>query len=693
MARRYSDFDQENIPLSNYTSQDGYDDREATTESGNGSSSYHDTGNTNGQSGEESEEDVRAALYGALPKIDFFIRLWNGPINATDEPPSRIGSFLRIEELPEKFNKRYSRRFKIGCLSLYLALWFLLVYRITIPYLTVPPVVIGEPDTEVKAVSCTGDSEFWRGRNGACGLNGEYCPSFNTEKDIVIRCPALCDRDSFVFSYVPVGDKQIKYRSFVVGGGKLDSDSELLTHPYRADSSPCGSAVHAGLISPFRGGCARIRYTGAKSWFPSKKGSYGTGQSIEFPSFFPSSFSFKNLISPNSSSHVTHCYDPRFMVLILNIILGVPVVFFASGAVAFWVINVVGFWTICLATDPPRDVDPSDPGSFASLISLSLQRFLPSVFIMYVLWHSSVKRTLSNSRKVSRQLGGETSIAFSPLSRVCFWYPFTWLGVLNNVTFDRLPVDRLTSLDLQRVETLISVTILALVIFSCAIYQAYAIWLSGRFRGYLALYGSFIIGLALVSCIPNLSLRIHHYILALLLIPGCATRGRVALSFQGILMGLFLSGAARWGLASIAETFVALNRDDPLGSVLPPEFIGFDNSTGLLSWQEPNVTLSNSAKAALEKFDAISLLINDIERFVGNIAGVNLRELFQMVPELKSSIDSSLKSGFKDDAGNILIYIRIGRKILLDQVYSDFSKAAILKWPSGEFTNSQPGLT
>ena len=33
----------------------------------------------------------------------------------------------------------------------------------------------------------------------------------------------------------------------------------------------------------------------------------------------------------------------------------------------------------------------------------------------------------------------------------------------------------------------------------------------------------------------------------MLLIPGCATRGRTALMFQGILLGLFLSGAARWG--------------------------------------------------------------------------------------------------------------------------------------------------
>ena len=68
--------------------------------------------------------------------------------------------------------------------------------------------------------------------------------------------------------------------------------------------------------------------------------------------------------------------------------------------------------------------------------------------------------------------------------------------------------------------------------------------------------------IGVLAQLPGLTLRVHHYILAMLLIPGCATRGRTALMFQGILLGLFLSGAARWGLAAIVETADSLRRDD-----------------------------------------------------------------------------------------------------------------------------------
>lgn len=632
----------------------------------------------------------------------FFYLLWYGPLDPKDDPAPRISCLEFFEAIPDKFKTRVPLIYRRALLVTYLFFWFGLCYSILVPYLTVPPYLSTDPNTHIYTLSCGQLQEFWKGKNGACGLNGDLCPevtkSNNNEQlqnDIFIRCPALCDRSSWTYSLIPIGNQKIKYRGYFVGGG-TDVENKLeenqITNPYRADSYPCGAGVHAGVISPFWGGCARISYNSKdQTYFKSSKGHYGVGKSIEFLSFFKFSFFFKNLKLPDQESF-NNCYDPRLLILILNIILGIPVVYLGSGAVAYWTISICGFWTICLATDPPVDVDPNRITDFAHLLSVALERFLPSCCILYVLWHVSAKRTLSEPSNI-----GDTNVKISYLSRVFLWYPMFWLGVLNNMTFDRLPVDRLTISDLKEQSgAILAVGSIILTITTCAFIQAYKLWLSGRFRKYLFIYSMFILGLVFLAQLPNLTLRVHHYILAMLLIPGCATRGRTALLFQGILLGLFLSGAARWGLAAIAETAESLRRDDPKGNIIPPMVTAYNIQTGVLEWLNfPfNAKLTKFTAKLYEKYSSISILINDIEQYVGDkIESVNLKELFDSSADLKKEIQEALANGIKDRNGNIPIYIRLGRKIPNTHYYSDFSNAAILKYPSGELTVPFPGLT
>ncbi|ERF70440.1 hypothetical protein EPUS_04718 [Endocarpon pusillum Z07020] len=77
------------------------------------------------------------------------------------------------------------------------------------------------------------------------------------------------------------------------------------------------------------------------------------------------------------------------------------------------------------------------------------------------------------------------------------------------------------------------------------------------------------IGILLLSAIPGLKLRIHHYILALLLLPGTSLQTRPSLLYQGLLVGLFINGIARWDFASILQTPAALLEDGLVGSLLP----------------------------------------------------------------------------------------------------------------------------
>lgn len=612
----------------------------------------------------------------------FLYRLWNGPTQPVDDPAPRIHILMPWEEIPDRIKKNIPRKIRILALILYFLLWFGLCYNILIPYFSHPPQSSNNQDPPILALSCESSNSFWRGKNAACGLNGELCPSIDSGKDVLFRCPALCDRGSWVYSLAPIGDQRVRYRGYFVGGGEYhDEKNNQLSHPYRADSFPCGAGVHAGLISPFFGGCARVSFDSkSQSSFPSTKGNYGVSDSIDFNSFFPNSYFFKTL-KLQKDEFFSHCYDPRLLILIVNIILGIPIVYLASGCVMYWAINIVGFWTICLATDPPVTVDAMDPETYSHLLSIGLERFLPTCFILYVLWHTSSKRTFDTFPE-------ESNMKHSPLTRLFLWYPLFWLGVLNNISFDRLPVDRLTIEDLKRQPGgFLAVGSIIFTILTCAIIQAYKIWLSGRFKKYINIYFTFIFSLIIISQLPGLTLRIHHYILAMLLIPGCATRGRTAIMFQGILFGLFLSGVSRWGLAAIAETATSLNRDDPSGKILPPELLEFNKDSGILSWA--------NIPSDKQKYTLISLLINDIERYVADkVDSVNIKELFTNSQLMTDMINAAMtKNEIKDEQGSFLIFLRIGRKIPDSNVYSDFSNAAILKWPSGEFIPPKPGVT
>ncbi|GEQ66654.1 hypothetical protein JCM33374_g317 [Metschnikowia sp. JCM 33374] len=623
----------------------------------------------------------------------FIWRIWDGPMETWDSPPRPIQCLSFLEGLPDKIRRRMGTVKYLLIFGIYLTLWAALWSKTLFPYLVEAPL---EADgVKVISLTCGQAHTLWKGKNSACGMDAKECSSLFSTEDVIFRCPALCDRGSWIYSSRAVGSDIVKYRGYFIGGGTRDMSDGILSYPYRADSFHCGAAVHSGIISPFFGGCARVSYSsGPQAEFRSTGGHYGVSDSIEFKSFFPFSYVFKSL-----SMTPSHCHDPRLLVLIVNIILGAPVVFFAPAAAFYWTMAIVGFWTIVTATDPPVLVEPADRESFYQLISIGLERFLPTCFILYFLWMVSVKRTFSvdlleSSRSSSTETLNEESFepvreskGESPLSRLFLWYPMFWLGVLNNVTFDRLPLDRLTWHDFQVLPgALVTIVIISSLLVCCIVAQAYYVWLSGRFWKLLSIYGGILGGFFLLGNLPGLTLRIHHYIFGLVLIPGCATRGRIAYVFQGILLGLFLSGVARWGYASIAETNLSLLRGEPSGQIVSPEITGFDS--GLLYWKN----LQNSDSTFRVKDTAsnatISLLVNDIERYRGKSNGtVDVAKLLSEHEELKALLDLEPKD--KETP----VFLRLAKYSEEKHKFGDYTRAAILKLPSFEFEAPPPGLT
>ncbi|KAL9063279.1 MAG: hypothetical protein Q9157_008322 [Trypethelium eluteriae] len=424
-------------------------------------------------------------------------------------------------------------------------------------------------------ISCA--ARYWDNGNG-CGLNGDNCRPFGNST-LAFRCPADCKRVQLVDPHA-VGDQEINYRSLVIGGPS-DPDEPISSSKYRGDSFICGSAIHSGLISNRQGGCGVLSLIGEQKDFPATK-KHGIS-SVGFDSWFPLSFSFLD-------GTATQCEDLRWPLLVVSVIFSSLLsLFTTSPAIFFWSIFVGLFFHVALASDPPS------LSNYYDLISLAFGRFLPAAFCGTVIYRYCARHTLTNLTAL--------------IEKTVLWLGACWVGALNNYTFDKIPIQRLTPHDIQQQPGAIpALIIVVLSIFFIALGQAWCFRQEGRMPRYLALYGFMGTCLIIMVLIPRMNLRIHHYILALLLLPGTSFQNRQSLLYQGLLIGLFINGIARWGFDSILQTPGQLRGNAQLGSRLPhirPPIIPSDGANVTFTWP----------RRVPDGYDGISVLVNDVERW------------------------------------------------------------------------------
>ena len=423
-------------------------------------------------------------------------------------------------------------------------------------------------------------SKFNTSRPGGneCGIDGNNCRPFDNAIG-AFQCPANCAGLQISNPYA-VGDQEVVYKPLVIGGSQDDDLGRSSTKPiYRADSFICQAAIHAGIVSNDNGGCGVVAFAGKQHSFPV---SYRHGiQSIGFDSSFPKSFTFISGLSSECGE-----VDPRWSLLAVTVVFTTVLSIFTSApAVFFPSIFTMLFFHVGLVSDPPNISD------YPSLTSLIIGRFLPATFVSFVIYRFCVKP----------QLLGLTA----QIEKTILWLGGAWVGSLNNYTFDFIPIQRLTPHDLQaQPGAWLALSIIVILIFTIALGQIWYLRLEGRLPKYLAIYS--LMGTFLIICVivPSLNLRIHHYVLALLLLPGTRLQTRPSLLYQGILVGLFINGVARWGFDSILQTSAALLGGGQTNSLLPnitvpavsPSNITFD-------WASPP-----------SPYDGISILVNDVER-------------------------------------------------------------------------------
>jgi len=251
--------------------------------------------------------------------------------------------------------------------------------------------------------------------------------------------------------------------------------------------------------------------------------------SLGFPTVFPLSFRFQDFTS------FTHCQDLRNEALAFNIL--VTCVLFLllrpKPIVLFWCLVCIGFWHVTLFSQPQGPPPALD---------IAFGTFLPVLYIAYAFWRLAFRFTLPAFER-------------SPLE-ACILYmgPF-WVGLLNNLTFDKLPLSRLTSSDIhKRTGAATTLVVMLVIITVLAINQIRVIRKTGWLPYYAAWYvlGGFIV--LVLALLPGLSLRLHHYIVPMLILPGTAFPTKLSAIYQGLLLGLFLNGVAAFGFDPILQT-------------------------------------------------------------------------------------------------------------------------------------------
>jgi hypothetical protein len=375
-----------------------------------------------------------------------------------------------------------------------------------------------------------------------------------------------------------VGAEEINYRSLVVGG-PTETGAEF-TNVYRGDSFVCGAAIHAGVISDQAGGCGTVSLIGKQTNFPSSK--RNGIQSVAFNSSFPLSFTFDEKASAEALQRTDSQWRALWVSVVYTTALSLCT---TSSALFFGTVFTSAFFQTALASDPPY------APTYDGVISIAIERFLPAAFVALFIYQYFVRYTL---RKLKAQF-----------EKTILWLGACWIGAIRNHTLDKIPISRLTPHDLnQQPGAITALIFIILVIIAIAIVQAWAFRIEGRLPRYLAVYAILGVSILLLLAIPRLNLRIHHYILALVLLPGTTLQTRPSLLYQGFLVGLFINGIARWGFDGILQTDTALRTDEQLGSVLP--------TIPLPTVSRNNITFSLSLA---DGYDGISVLVNDVERF------------------------------------------------------------------------------
>lgn len=505
--------------------------------------------------------------------------------------------FPTLQAIPGQILDRFiPTSYRPFAFIIFILIW-LLAFSIPLIFAKSPSTITNlsiTPETTLQTHHLTCTDTFFR-RTNLCGLNGLDCAPFS-ETSLAFTCPANCAAVQ-VLNPRFVGANEVVYRSFVIGDGI-----------YRGDSFICGAAIHAGIISDESGGCGIVETIGSHGIFNS---STRNGiESVEFDSTFPLSFTFSSPSTLDTSTCDNKLHNFRPKMLMINMLFTILSSLFTTSPIPFFTSAFTALFAhVSFVSDPPgtsyRSTSP-----LPDLFSTFTRRFLPACFCATVIYRFSVQRSLTGLARSS------------PWDQTLLWLGPAWLGTLSNYTFDRLiPIQRLRIHDIKsQPGGPLALLIIIGILVSIVIQQIRNFQLEGRLPRYLGIYGSLVLSLLtliFLTTITPLELRIHHYILALLLLPGTNMQTRTALIYQGLLLGLFINGTARWGFDAVVQSSRELSVGEKMMSQVPVVLQAEVTGSEIVVKWDWNLDDQDGLQDGddMGTMKGISILINDVERY------------------------------------------------------------------------------
>lgn len=176
-------------------------------------------------------------------------------------------------------------------------------------------------------------------------------------------------------------------------------------------------------------------------------------------------------------------------------------------------------------------------------IDVAFGTFLPALFIAYGFWRLAFRFVLPEF------------VSKAPIESCFLYLSGYWVGILYNLTIDKIPISRLLASDIhKRPGGITAFIIIILVVTILVVNQIRVIRKTGWFPYYAMWYifGGLVI--LVIALLPGLQLRLHHYIIPMAILPGTAWPTRLSAIYQGLFLGMFLNGGAAFGFDPILQT-------------------------------------------------------------------------------------------------------------------------------------------
>ena len=126
---------------------------------------------------------------------------------------------------------------------------------------------------------------------------------------------------------------------------------------------------------------------------------------------------------------------------------------------------------------------------------------------------------------------------------------------------------------------------------------------------------------------PTTGLRLHHYIIALVLVCFCAFPTRLSLAYCAFLLGMYIAGVGRWGFDGVIQNTAEIVGQGVYGTGLP-SFLAPENFTAAalqVHWND-----LPQQEAGEVAWDGFQLLVDDVLRYIGPATSYNLTSLLDV---------------------------------------------------------------